>query len=444
MGRRASTQLLIFLALAVGGGIAYLAFTRRLAWGVLAVVPVTFLVPLTVGTGTNIALNATLLFVTFLFAVWLLRMLVLEKDLRLVPSRLNLPVILFILATTLSLLFGNSPLVLHATERASLPAQLGGWSLYVLSVGMVLLVGNAVRDIRWLRILTWTFLGFGAGYTAIVLAYGKIKVTEAFFKDGISTSIFWSLLAALSFGQLLFNRDLTYKSRVVLGLITLSGLYFGWVGGKEWIAGWLPPLIAIYLLLCLRSWKVGLLATVVAGILFYFYYFVFSTQVNTSEQQWSTLTRIVTWPIMFDLIKTSPIFGLGPANYRYYTHLYNYFGYFLKFNSHNNYLDIAAQTGLLGLGLFAWLVLELGKLGWRVRKKVEDGFSRAYVNSMLAFLGAMLAAGVMADWFLPFLYNIGIPGFRTSIFAWLFLGGLISLEGISRNSSIEKQQENGA
>ncbi len=42
----------------------------------------------------------------------------------------------------------------------------------------------------------------------------------------------------------------------------------------------------------------------------------------------------------------------------------------------------------------------------------------------------MLASGMLGDWFLPYLYNIGIPGFRSSVFAWIFLGGLLALARI--------------
>ena len=36
------------------------------------------------------------------------------------------------------------------------------------------------------------------------------------------------------------------------------------------------------------------------------------------------------------------------------------------------------------------------------------------------------------DWVLPFTYNIGLSGFRTSMLAWMFLGGLVSIEQIYR------------
>jgi hypothetical protein len=35
---------------------------------------------------------------------------------------------------------------------------------------------------------------------------------------------------------------------------------------------------------------------------------------------------------------------------------------------------------------------------------------------------------MLGDWVLPFVYNIGLQGFRTGLLAWLFLGGLVVLE----------------
>jgi hypothetical protein len=43
-----------------------------------------------------------------------------------------------------------------------------------------------------------------------------------------------------------------------------------------------------------------------------------------------------------------------------------------------------------------------------------------------------MAIMALADWFLPFVYNIGFPGFQTSVFVWMFFGGLITLEQIAR------------
>ncbi|PWH19836.1 MAG: hypothetical protein DDG58_04135, partial [Ardenticatenia bacterium] len=50
------------------------------------------------------------------------------------------------------------------------------------------------------------------------------------------------------------------------------------------------------------------------------------------------------------------------------------------------------------------------------------------VYACLAGLAGTLVAGMLADWFIPFVYNIGLAGFRASILGWLFLGGLIALD----------------
>ena len=39
----------------------------------------------------------------------------------------------------------------------------------------------------------------------------------------------------------------------------------------------------------------------------------------------------------------------------------------------------------------------------------------------------------LADWILPFVYNIGFPGFQASVLVWLFLGGLVFLESLPPN-----------
>jgi O-antigen ligase len=434
IGSIATSTILLLLILAFGGVVAFFVLHRHPEWGLLAIIPVTFLVPITVGTGTNVSLNATILFVAFLFAVWLVRMFLFQKDVRLAATRLNTPVLLFILATTVSLAFGNTPLILLATQKASVPAQLGGWMILVFSIGMLLLGANSLH-FTWLKAFVWSFLAFGAVYTFFCILYSDAGANQLFFQEGISSAIFWIFLAVLGFGQLFFNKELSLKWRLLAVGISVAGLVFGWVRGKEWLAGWLPPLIGVYILVWLRSWKLALLVTVIGAVVLIPAFPELYAKVYTPDQEWSTYTRWLTWSMMSQIVKASPIFGVGPANPYHYSRLFSYGGYFLKLNSHNNYWDIATQTGLVGLVLFIWIVIELAVLGFRLRKQLTDGFSQSYVNSVLAGFAAMLASGMMADWFLPYLYNIGIPGFRSSVLAWLFLGGLLSMDVIQRNAN---------
>jgi hypothetical protein len=63
----------------------------------------------------------------------------------------------------------------------------------------------------------------------------------------------------------------------------------------------------------------------------------------------------------------------------------------------------------------------------RLYATLPDGFPRAYAAACVAGLIATLISGFLGDWFLPFVYNIGLGGMRASILFWVFLGGLLGL-----------------
>ena len=85
----------------------------------------------------------------------------------------------------------------------------------------------------------------------------------------------------------------------------------------------------------------------------------------------------------------NPITGLGPAAYRRYAAMEPLaYGRALWLvpvvNSHNNYVDLFSQVGLLGLGLFLWFVAELTGLGFRLRSRFSeiDGYMRTVESGL--------------------------------------------------------------
>jgi O-antigen ligase len=154
---------------------------------------------------------------------------------------------------------------------------------------------------------------------------------------------------------------------------------------------------------------------------------VMSGLLNEGDNTYSVLTRIEAWKILWEIIKVSPLLGVGMANYYWYTTMFKILGYRVSFNSHNNYIDIAAQTGLIGLAVFIWFLWESLRLGLQTLKLVPEGFPKAYLIGVLGGLAGTAASGMLGDWILPFVYNIGLPGFRASVFTWVFLGGMLAL-----------------
>jgi O-antigen ligase len=294
-----------------------------------------------------------------------------------------------------------------------------------------------IKNTRWLKIIVWVFVLLGALYIISLLpVFNRLSRFNIFVPRSVE-SMYWTWLTAIVFGQLIFNKELHIRYRIALGLLLIAIFATGLSASRrEWTSGWLPPLIAVGVILWLRSWRAGLAATLFSIAVLAISKSSFINEFVFSSNQYSIYSRFATYPILFKLIQANPIIGLGFANYSHYTSLFPILGWYVSFNSHNNYMDIIAQTGFIGLLIFFGLVIAIGLRGWNLRKQKVDGFSSGYINACLGGLVGMLLSGMFGDWFLPYLYNIGIPGFRSSVFAWIFLGGLLALGRI-----IEKQQQ---
>jgi O-antigen ligase len=159
------------------------------------------------------------------------------------------------------------------------------------------------------------------------------------------------------------------------------------------------------------------------------------------EEEWdeSGGSRIALVQRVLELTMRNPITGLGPASYRVYAYMQPFaYGNAVwnspQISSHNNYVDVFAQTGILGLGLFIWFMAEVIRSSARA-VNVQDGMCKGLAYGILATTVAMLPLMVLADWFLPFVYNIGFPGFQASVLVWLFLGCLVPLERMVKDQA---------
>jgi hypothetical protein len=414
MASQRQLTLVLFLPLGVG---LVLTFLRWPPLGLVVASVAGMVVPFLGPSG----LNVTMILVALLLGLWLLDLMVAQSQIRLAPSRTLWPLLSFLVLAFISFGVGQLnwlPFALHAP----LGAQLGGLSIIVLSAGTFLLVANRVRDLGWLSRITWVFLALGALSVVFRSVLPELGLSTGALFQSVGP-VFYVWLVAMAFSQAAFNRDLHSGWRLALGGLVLVTLYILFILKFDDKSGWLSSFVCIAAIISARSWRAGL-ALVPVAILAALY--LWTGLVATDE--YSISTRFDAWLIMAQIIKISPLSGLGFANYYWYTPLFPIRGYAVSFNSHNNYLDIVAQTGLLGLVCFLWLLWEVGRLGWRLRKHAPAGFAQAYVYGALGGLAGMVVAGMLGDWVLPFFYNVGLNGFRSSMLGWLFLGGLMSLE----------------
>lgn len=407
------------------GAIGLLIFLRWPGITFPAIAAASLVVPFSIGTGTQTSINLSFLLVAFSLGLWIFEMVAVDKQVRVLDSRPLLPALLFIAATLIS--FGFGQLLWFPTKAASIMSQLGGVGIFTLSAGAFILAAHRMNN-NWLQWMVWTFLILSAIYVLGVLLPPLRHFVYRTFQRAVLDSLFWTWLTALSFSQAFLNKRLHVGLRGGLGLLALLSLYITFVIKQAWTSGWLPAAVTIMVILLLTRPRLSIVGGFVIGLLL-----LIGSQATTSflmagDNEYSLMTRVEAWKIMMEIIKLNPLFGVGPSNYYFYTPFFSILGYNLSFNSHNNYIDIVAQTGLVGLGLFAWFAFEVGRVGWRLRGKLPEGFQNAYLYGALGGLAGTLTAGMLGDWVLPFVYNIGMEGFRSSVLAWIFLGALVMME----------------
>jgi hypothetical protein len=421
--------ILPFLLTVAFGGFIILA--RYPAFGPLVLIIVGLLVNFEIGTGTKTRINLVIILLPIFIGIWLIDMLVRKGKVHFTPSRTNPPIIAMAVVSLLAFGIGQLTWFLYS-KHAPILSQIGGLAIFLLSFGAFIYVTNVIKNIKWLRRLTWLFIIVGS----IIILSRIIPVigppVRKILPSGITGSLFWIWIIAIAYSQLIRNRDLTVPMKLLLAGLIVITLYEALILAYNWKSGWIPALAAIGIITWIRFPKIRIPLVIGGAIVAW----LMSAELIQSDQ-YSYVTRIEAWKIMMnEIVNVNPLLGLGPANYRFYTPLFPIMGYYVEFNSHNNYIDILAQIGVLGLLFFLWFAWEIFRTGWGLLGKKLDNFSQAYVIGALGGLVGMLVAGMLGDWVLPFVYNVGLRGFRTSVLGWIFLGGLVVIEHLVANEKM--------
>lgn len=431
LGTLASLRILVLLLLIAVG----IALLRQPGLALPAVVLVALIGPIEFSSGTAVMLNPVSLFVPALVVLCTLAL----RDpnvLRASASVTYLPLVLFLASGLLSLVVGNA-LWDPAIPRADnlLIVQLAQWTIFAFSAGAFWLTANLGHKRPWLETMTVAFLVIGGGLAIAITFFSVGAVVGQISTLAPFRAPFWMLLTAVAGGQLLFNEKLNRAARAGLVAILLAAVYQSFVSQQEAISNWVGVGAAALALVWLK-WRrargfviAAILILAFAGLLFPAVF-----EFAGGDQEWnrSGASRLVLIQRVVEVTMRNPILGLGPASYRAYANSQPlaYGGaYWVAplVNSHNNYVDLFAHTGVIGLCLLAWFFIVLAREGRRVTISDPGGFGSGYANGTLAALVGALVLMLLLDWILPFVYNVGFAGFQASVLVWLFLGGIVAL-----------------
>jgi hypothetical protein len=416
---------LLFL---IVGVMAALTQMGRPLWGIGLLVATGIAFPVEFRGPAGVMMSSSLPLSGVLCALWLLQVVLTRSPID--RSRVIYASMGFAGTALVSFAAGQFP---YFPNGAPLPAQIVQLGLILLSILLFLSVGHQFKTLRDLKYLTAVMIAAGLVAAVVIsVPYLANTIGDSTTRTSSIGSLFWTWLLAMSLSQALLNRDLSAITRTILLGIAALVLFHGLVQVRSWASGWLPPLMALGVIALVRFPRTAVTGGLV-GVPLLIISFQYLSAGVMGDESYSLLSREQAWVTLWRLVERSPIVGTGLANYYYYTENFPLLGWYVRFIAHNNYQDMLVQTGFVGVLAFAWFSFELITMLLSLIPRVPAGFAHAYVVGTLGALVGSLGAGMLGDWIIPFYYNAGILGFRSSLLMWVFLGGALALKRMTRS-----------
>lgn len=415
-----------WVALGLLGLLAFPALLSLSRYAVEGILFASLFVPLTLSTGSQSPLVSSLLLTAPFGGLWLLRLAFGRETVGATHgtptwprTAATVPLLGFMAVSVLSFFWGEIWRDPRIPPWFLFRARLGGLGVMLLSPLAFWLAAAHLRHPRQVDRLVGMF--FLAGSLGAV----EILAGRPLFPFLNTRGLFSLWLVSFGTAFLLF-RPMSVWLRA--GLLGTLGIW-GWrvlIPGISWISGWLPPLAALLVVAWLRSRRLFflfLLLLLIAGALYWgpLRYWVF--EYNYAE---SVVTRFEAWRLNWQVTRDHLLFGTGPAGYAAY-----YMTYYpdRAMATHNNYLDVLSQTGVVGLVFFLWFLVVLGREIYRIWRwaRVADHQGRSLAAGLIGgFTGVLLAMG-LGDWFLPFPYTQTIAGYQYTVWGWIFAGAALAM-----------------
>lgn len=425
VGATRDTLLTWILAGTLGiWGTIILLRLSRIEYGIIGIMLTAALLNFfTLPTGRESRVVMSLLVALVLVGIWLVQVMISKQKVKIRPSPLNKPLILFIVISVVAYIWSlvmKDPLLM--VWDSFLFVQLAALLVNILLPLVGLMVANKVKETRWLKTFAWIMIILG--FFVVISNLFNLPV-ERLFRTG-SRGLFSTWVVSMALAMGLFNEQLNQKVRGFLLGVVLIWTYYSVFQQGHWLSGWLPFMVAGAVITWNRSKKLFLLGLAVVMVVAAFKFDSLYQRIYVHNVEDGSAQRTELWTPNIELVSRHPIFGTGPAGYAIYYMTYHPHN---ARSTHNNYFDVLAQTGFVGFAVFIWLFGTFIAMGNRLRKalKGQRNFKEAFANATFGGVIAAMVAMMLGDWILPFAYNQTITGFDNAVFSWIFLGSMVSL-----------------
>jgi len=221
--------------------------------------------------------------------------------------------------------------------------------------------------------------------------------------------------------------SLAANMRLILygtAILLVACLFFTYSRGA-----WIAFLLSVFFLYILKAKKARLLVTGILVCFVIVIIFLFIILPETSKETLEYIlkagnqgvsVRIKLWQEAIGIIKDHPFFGCGLNTYATVAP-----GYRITettgFYPHSSYLRMAAESGLLGLGAFTWILVTLFKKSLANLKKIDNRFYATFLMGILAGLFAFLAHSFV---------DTGIYSLQLGGLMWFMIAVVIAIQKV--------------
>lgn len=296
--------------------------------------------------------------------------------------------------------FADSPLPLWITDP-----RFSNWKNYIEMFFLSMLVASTLTRKRQVQalivVMCLSVLVVNRNYYTLLsdrdLSHFSYDVRDAGLLGyaGVNGfAAFEAMFCSFILGVLPYVKKIA--ARLGLLLILVSGIYcllFAFSRGGY--IGFLCGMITVgvlksrkYLVLALVlvfGWQVLLPTSVQQRI-------SMTTEGSSSGQfDSSSEERLTLWRDALDMFKRNPVTGTGFNTYEFMHRVGSYQ------DTHNYYLKVLAETGLVGMILFLMLLRMLFKVGWRLYRSADDPFWSALATGFTAMVACAIVLNFFGD-----------------------------------------------
>lgn len=400
--------------------VGFLYISERLHLGVLLLLFCAGYIPLSLPTGTASRIPDSMIVAVGFVAIWVFRMFVVDKRFNFASSPSTVPALVWMVVVLISLawsIYFRDP---DVVIWDSFPlVQVASAVLMIALPAAYLFVANYANKGIVLQVMAIMMIVLGLA----CLGFHFIHIDLGILNNG---GLMYMWAAGISLALALFDERLWLVVRAGLLAHAVGWVVWGFFMNVSWVAGWLPGLVAMGLLVLIRSRKLVLLAIPFVIVAVYMNW-DWVQERFFEENSESGVTRVEAWGVNWRITQDHFLFGTGPSGYAaYYMTYYPNQG----MATHNNYLDVLAQTGVIGFAVWMWLFVAILWQAVRVciRLKGRRDFYEAMANMALAGTVACLIIMAFGDWMLPFAYTQTIAGFDYAVFNWIFMGTIVAID----------------